>query len=217
MDPNRRGWRLAALTALVVGAACASDVAAPPGGQAALSIRADVSATSVALVVVQVTGAGISAPLTFNLTIVGGVASGTITIPAGSARTITLLAYDAGGIETHQGSLTLNVSAGTNPPASVVLTALTGDTPITATLSSIGVSVTPPTATVAAGGTVALTAALTLNGTPVVGTVTWATSNPGIATVGSNGVVTGVSAGQVSIVATFQGVAGSSTVTVTGP
>ena len=64
-------------------------------------MRADVSGTAVATVVVEVTAPDIPAPLVFNFIVTDGIASGTITIPAGTGRTITIRAFDAGGVETH--------------------------------------------------------------------------------------------------------------------
>jgi len=63
-----------------------------PRGDATLIIRADVSATSVATVVVAVTAPDIPATLVFNIPVSNGVASGLITIPAGSNRAIALQA-----------------------------------------------------------------------------------------------------------------------------
>jgi hypothetical protein len=52
-----------------------------------VTVRVDVSAFSIIdEVVVEVTGPGIETPLVFNLTIADGVASGTITVPAGAQR-----------------------------------------------------------------------------------------------------------------------------------
>jgi hypothetical protein len=211
-----RSSLLAVITAVAAIAGCAGDVTPPPGGEGVFNVTANVSQTTVAMVVVVVTGPGITTPLTFNLTISGGVASGTVTIPAGADRTIAMHAYDNSGIETHQGSVTVNVSAGANPPVSLVLTPLTGDAPITATLGTVVVTVSPPSAPVVVAATVNLIATITANGSPISGTVLWATTNPGIATVSNSGVVTGVAPGTTAIVATFQGVAGASTITV-GP
>src|SRR2546422_8068594 len=72
--------------------------------------------------------------LIFNIPIAGGVASGTIAIPAGSNRTIAIRAYDAGGGETHSGSVTVSLQPGANPTIAIVLTPLTGDVPIEVTL-----------------------------------------------------------------------------------
>lgn len=213
---NRRGFITIATSLLVLGGCTQTPTG--PSGEATIHISADVSATTVALVVVEVTGPGIPTPLAFNLTIVSGVASGTVTIPAGSNRTIDMRAFDATGVETHRGSVTTTIVAGANATISLVLTPLTGDVPISVTLGSLTVAVTPSPSTIAVGSSTPLTATITdSNGSPVAGTVTWATSNPGVATVTALGVVSGVSAGQTSIVATFQGAAGSSTMTVTGP
>lgn len=199
-------------------AGCDANAVAPGGGEGTLHVSADVSATAVALVVVEVTGPGIPTPLAFNLTVTNGVASGTVTIPAGSSRTISMRAYDATGVQTHSGSVTTNIVAGANATISLVLGPLAGDVPISVTIGTVIVAVTPSPSTVAVGATTPLAATITdANGSPVPGTVIWATSNPGVATVTTLGVVTGVGAGQTTIVATFQGAAGSSTLTVTGP
>jgi uncharacterized protein YjdB len=67
------------------------------------------------------------------------------------------------------------------------------------------------------GQTVTATAAaLDQSGAPLTGrTVTWTTGSNAIATVTSAGVVTGVAAGQTSVIATIDGKTGQSTLTVT--
>src|SRR3989442_1149633 len=120
------------------------------------------------------------------------LASGTITVPAGSNRAVTLRAYDAGGILTHDGSATLNIHSGTNATVAITLTPLTGDQAIVVTLGSFTITVTPSSPTVAIRGTVQLNAAITdWNGAPTTGTVSWATQNPGVATVDATGLVGG--------------------------
>jgi uncharacterized protein YjdB len=147
----------------------------------------------------------------------GGVASGLITIPAGSNRAIAVQAFDAGGVETHTGATTLNVQPTANQTVAIVLQPLTGDVPIALTLGSLVVTVSPLTASLTVGGTVQLAASLTdWTGSPLSGTVIWATSNPGVAMVTSGGLVTAKGAGSTTIVATFQGAAGTATITV-GP
>jgi len=157
MLPTHRGSAIAALVSLHVLASCsASSVTRPRGddGQASLVVTVDVSATSVATVVVEVTAPDITTPLVFNIPIANSVASGTVTIPAGSDRTITIRAFDAGGVQTHSGSVTANVQSGTNPSISIVLTPLTGDVPINATLGSTRVAVTPTPNSISIGGSV---------------------------------------------------------------
>jgi len=186
-----------------------------PLTDANVTIRADLSGTTAAMVVVEVTAPDITTPLIFNIPIVNNVASGTITIPTGSGRTITVRAYDVNAVETHRGTATLNVTAGTNPTLALLLTPLTGDVPITATLGRITIVVTPATPSVGVGATVTLAATITDGeGHPVTGTVLWASRGPDVASVSAVGVVTGVATGQTTIVATFRGSAGAATVTV---
>ncbi|MGH6690542.1 MAG: Ig-like domain-containing protein, partial [Gammaproteobacteria bacterium] len=79
------------------------------------------------------------------------------------------------------------------------------------------VTVTPGVATVTVGGTVQLVAIpRDAGGNPLPGrSVSWASSNTGIATVSSSGVVSGVAAGPATITASSEGHAGTSTVGVT--
>jgi len=195
--------------------ACGGSVD-PGQGHGTLIVRADVSGSSVATLVAEVTAPDIPAALIFNIPISAGVASGTITIPAGSNRTVTLRAYDAGGILTHDGSATLSIQSGTNTNVAITLRPLTGDQPIVVTLGSFTIIVTPSSPTVAIGGTVQLYVAITdWNGAPTTGTVSWATQNPGIATVDATGLVTGAGVGSSKIAATFHGATGTATAVVT--
>jgi hypothetical protein len=204
------------LAFLTVLASCGDPPVGPPRGEATLAVRANLSGTTVATVVAEVTAPDIPTMLVFNIPIVSGTATGTITVPAGANRTITLRAYDAGGVQTHSGSVTVSIQSGANPPMAIVLTPLTGDLPITATLGSFTVTVTPPSANLSIAGTVQLAAAIQdSKGNPTIGVVAWATRNPGVATVDANGLVTGTGAGTTSISAVFQGVTGTATIIVT--
>jgi uncharacterized protein YjdB len=205
----------ATLACLLVAAACGKNGVGPTG-EATLVLVADVSGTSVATVVVDVTAPDIPTALVFNIPVTNGVAAGTVVVPAGSDRTITMQAYDAGGVETHSGSTTLNIQPGTNPTITLVLQPLTGDVPITVTLGSVTVSVSPATVSLVVGDTARLTASIAdWSGNAVVGTVRWATHDPGIAAVDGAGLVTAEHAGSTTVTATFQGAAGRVTVSVT--
>src|SRR5437016_4471391 len=106
-----------------------------------------------------------------------------------------------------------DVSAAT---VAITLTPLTGDQAIVVTLGSFTITVTPSSPTVAISGTVQLDVAITdWNGAPTTGTVSWATQNPGIATVAATGLVTGAGVGSTKIAATFHGASGTATVGVT--
>ncbi len=79
------------------------------------------------------------------------------------------------------------------------------------------VDVQPPTSSIAAGGTVQLTAvARDAGGTAIPGrTATWSTSDASVATVDTTGLVTGTGLGTVTISAMVDGVEGDATVQVT--
>ncbi len=81
------------------------------------------------------------------------------------------------------------------------------------------VVVTPPTGTVVVGSSVPLSAAtLAAGGATLTGrTVTWLSSNSGIAQVSSSGVVTGVAAGVVTITAQSEGKQGTAQITIELP
>jgi len=180
-------------------------------------VTANVVGTAVATVVVEVTAPDISTPLVFNIVVADGVASGTITIPAGTARRITIRAFDAGGVLTHSGAATVSVQAGTNPTVSLTLTPLAGDVPIEAHLGSFTINVTPTANALSLGGTqtVQLTAAiLDAQGHAMTGTVSWATHDPGIASVDATGLVTATGPGDTNVFATFQGTVGSAAISV---
>ena len=205
------------LASVLVLGACGDGLIDPNRDRGTLIVRADVSATAVATLVAEVTAPDIPTTLLFNIPVVAGVASGTITVPAGSDRTVTLRAYNAGGILTHNGSVELDIQPGTNAAVAITLTPLTGEQAIVATLGSFTITVTPSSPSVGIGGTVQLGVSITdWNGTPTTGTVSWATQDPGIATVDATGLVTGERAGITKVAATFHGATGTATIGV-GP
>lgn len=81
------------------------------------------------------------------------------------------------------------------------------------------VIVTPDSASVPAGGTQQFTATvLDLHGNPVASpTVTWSSSNTGVATVDGTGLATGVAIGTATVTATSQAASGSATLAVFNP
>ncbi len=219
MRPLSLRSAIVALAPLLLLSSCNPATDPPAQSQAHLAVTANVAGTAVATVVVEVTASDITTPLVFNIVVASGVASGTITIPAGSNRTITIRAYDAGAVLTHSGTATVSVQAGTNPTVSLTLTPLTGDVPIEAHLGNFTINVTPtPNALSLAGTqTVQLTAAiLDAQGHAVTGTVSWATHDPGIASVDATGLVTATGPGDTNVFATFQGTVGSAAISV-GP
>ncbi len=222
MGFGTRWRRVAVLAAAVAGvAACLTD---EPGGpappaSASLLVRADLAASAAATVVLQVSASDIAPPLTFNIPITDSLASGTVTIPAGSARTITLTAYDAGGTATHRGAVTVDILPGVNPQISIVLQPLTAGVPITGTLGSYAVTIQPGADTLGPGDTAALRAVvLDANAQPVSGQVAWGAVAPAVARIIATGDqtarVTAVAVGQTTVTATYGGTTGLATIVV---
>jgi len=156
-------------------------------------------------------------------------------VAVGSTTQLTATTKDALG--TTLTGRVITWSSGNSSVASVSSTGLVtgvapGSTTITATsegksgTSTVTVSVpgvatvtlSPPAATIAPGGSQTFTPTLQdANGNVLTGrTVTWQSSNPGVASVTSAGVVTGVAEGTATITATSEGQSGTATVTVAG-
>jgi Bacterial Ig-like domain (group 2) len=90
--------------------------------------------------------------------------------------------------------------------------------PLIVDADPVGLTVVPGTATVDGGRPLRLTARLRLpdGSTATTTEATWSSTDGTIATVGQDGIVEGVRAGQVQIVATWHDSRGSSLVTVIG-
>jgi Big-like domain-containing protein len=213
----------AALALLAVTSCLSGDSTGtrPRPAEAKLLLQANFSGTAVATVVVQVTAADIASPLVFNIPVIQSQAVGTVTVPAGSSRTIALRAFDAGGVATHAGAVTVDVQPGTNAMITIVLQPLAGDVPITVTLGSFTITVTPARDTLFVGDTISFTATiLDASHNPVAAQVAWGTLAPALASIVTTGQqagrVTANHPGQTSVLATYGGTAGTATVIVAG-
>ena len=219
---TRFAWVLGAV--LVAGVAC-SDATRPPGSEgtsAPITVAATLTAAQQATIAgmsVEVTGPGIATPIIATLTVNGATVNGTVQVPVGSSRTFTVRAYDAQGVEAYNGSATATVVAGTTPPLTVRMSAIEGSVPIDVTVGTYGVTLTPPAPSVAVNGEVTLTANVTANGQNVAGALTWGVVNPAlvmltVAPDGRSAVVRGRIVGTTRVVASYEGTAAASTVTI---
>lgn len=214
-----RRLRLALVGLFVSAVACTSagDGTAPQGN-AILPFHVTFGlGAQVDVLVLTVTGAGITPPLVYNMPIVAGTAGGNITVPVGSARTIKAQAFDTAGVVLFTGQTTINVVPGTNPTVSFALIAGLGTVPVTAVVGSVTVTVSPTSSLFRAGRSATLVATVkdALGNTIAGPVVTFATNLPPVAWVSSGGVVTGLDAGNVVITASSLGSAGNAAVTVT--
>ena len=189
------------------------------GREAHLVVTADVSGTRITELVVAVSAPDIPQPLVFNIAVQNGMASGVLTVSAGSDRTITVRAFDAAGVETHRGAATLTVREGTNPPLSLTLLPLSGDVSITVTIAGVAVTVSPARDTIVVGGRrLRLAVAVTTSaGQSVNVRVQWSSLDPSVVTVDTGGTLTGRRSGETQIVATYGGVGAAATIRVLAP
>jgi hypothetical protein len=202
---------LAALGALAILVSC-SDGPTGPVGQDLVPLRvsANVAGTPVSILTITVTAADIATPLVFNLHVAGGMATGTVNVSPGPARTFTARAFDSLGQVTHEGSATVDVLRGPNPPLTIPMVPRAGHVPITVTVAEVSVVLVPAFMELMPGETWRPTVLITdAQGQPLEGAVpTWASANPAFAVVDGTGLVTAVAVGQTQIVAVFGGVAG---------
>ncbi|HSQ29801.1 MAG TPA: Ig-like domain-containing protein [Gemmatimonadaceae bacterium] len=197
------------LTAVAAGTATITATIDGKDGTAAITV----SNVPVASVALQPPGANMAKGSSIQFSAVVKDANGTIVtgrVVTWSSSNTSVVIVDASGIASAVGAGTATVSA--------TCEGVTGTAPVTVSIITVAsVTVTPSPASVSTGGTVTLTATVKdASGNVLTGQiVAWSTSNPGIATVSSTGVVTGVAAGTVTITASSGGKSGTSTVTVT--
>lgn len=181
-----------------------------------LIVHANLAGTATIGLVVEVSAPDIPTTLVFNLPVESGVATGTISLPAGSNRRLTARAFDTQGVETHHGSRTIQVRGGDNDAVAITLLPLQGDQPIEMTLGTYTVSLSPSVGTVAPGESVQLDATVSdAEGRVVVdAAVQWASLNPSIAAVSADGLVTAHASGEAQVVAVYAGTGGDALITV---
>jgi uncharacterized protein YjdB len=208
------------VSALLPGSAIISATSEGVRGESSLTVMAPA----------PVAVANVSVTLSPSSLVVGQTANATATLrDAGgndlTGRAVAWSSSNAGVASVNSSGVVTALSAGsTNIVATsegqnglAALTVSAPPPPAPVPVASVSVSPTAPSLTV--GGTIQLSATTRdANGNVLTGrTVTWTSSNAGIASVNSSGLVTAVSAGSASISAFSEGQTGSSTVTVTAP
>jgi hypothetical protein len=209
---TRATLALAALAATALAGCDRSPTEARPDAPVALAFQALLGAGNemVAMIAVEVTGQGIVIPIVANFPVEDGAASGTIQVPAGNARTFTARGFDTEGHITHEGAVTQDVRPG-GPPVLIALLPRGVGVPIEVTVSSYLVAIDPVATELNVGQTLAFAATVTDGaGAPTpfdAAALTWGSTNPALAQVDGDGVVTGLYPGTVRIVVSYEGVA----------
>jgi hypothetical protein len=220
----RSTWRrlMAVAAGLVVVVAGCRDGMSPddssiPPGSGRLSVFAAFESQSATNLVIEVTAPDIPQMLVFNLPIVNQAASGSVTIPAGGGRQLTVRAFD-GRTETHRGTRTVTIVEGTNPALSLQLLPLAGTVPVTVSFGVAVVTVTPAVWNLVVDDTLGLQASVTdaagaVQSNPVV---RWASTDTRKLTIDSTGRAIARDTGVVRVVAVANAAAGTATITI-GP
>lgn len=216
-----------ALVISLLAAACGDLPSATPAGETAqLGFAMNLQGTGVQSVSVQVTAADISQPLLFNIPVASdGTATGRVDVPSGAARTLTVRAFNAQGAQTHEGSATVDVKPGTNPPVQVTLVPRAGELPISVSFGSVMMRVYqtsyPNLSNGYSIGAMTNFAAEIIrpDGTRIEDAVVrWASIDPNVMTVSPSGSGYAVGVGTTDIVGTWNGYGASVRVSVaSGP
>jgi uncharacterized protein YjdB len=204
------------VTAIAIGSAVISaQVGTSAGtvtGTASVSVvQAPVTAVAVSPKTVSMT-AGTKSQLTATATTASGTVVTNVT-PTWSSNNTSAATVSSSGMVTgvNAGSATVTVSvSGLSATASITVSAA-------AAAPVASVTVTPATVSLAVGATQQATATdKSSSGATTSGTTpSWSSSNTGVATVSSSGLVTGVAAGTATITGTSSGHSGTMAVTVT--
>lgn len=170
---------------------------------------------SVTGVTVNPTSVSIAEGLTSQLTASIAPANATNQIVNWSSSNSGVATVNSSGLVTAVSAGSATVTATTQDGSFVATSSISVTVP---TIQVTGVTVNPTSASITIGSTLQLTASVTpANATNQ--TVSWSSSNVGVATVNSSGIVTGVSVGTATITATTQdgGFSSASSITIAAP
>jgi uncharacterized protein YjdB len=188
-------------------------IATQSGGTLADTVAVTVSNVPVASVAVSPAAASLTVGATTQLTATPKDSNGT----ALSGRAVMWASSNPSVATVSASGLVTGVAAGS---ATITATSegKSGTSAIAVTNVPVAtVTVSPAAASVSVGATVQLTATTkdSAGGLLTGRVVTWASSNPAVATVSASGLVTGVAAGSATITATSEGKSGTSAIAVT--
>ena len=126
-----RGVVPALILALTAGCSGSEPAAPTTTEDAAIRVTAFTAGTTIATLVVEVSAVDIVPSLVFNLVVdeVTNVATGTLKVRPGTARTFSVTAFDDLGEITHEGEATADVKPGQNPPLQIKLGPRSGQVP----------------------------------------------------------------------------------------
>jgi len=215
------GQRLSVLVAAIFAGllACTADSPLVGGRVSTVTMRFLTPATVKSLVI-EVTGPGIDPAAVMNIPVgTDTTASGSLTLPSGSARRFVVTAVDTAGAQTHRADTTITLQPGTNPNLTMRLTPLPSTLGITVTFGGVRLMV-PDTSTRVLSvwdSTTIVASVAGVDGAAIpADSIRWATSNPSIVSV-MDGQVQALREGEAQIGASFRGATARVTVRVVEP
>ena len=186
--------------------------------QSTLTATVSQAATSLSVspTTLSFSATGDTARLVVSATDAGGSAIDQPTVAWTSSDDSVVSVVDGLVTSVANGTAVITATSGSASAEAEATVLLLAELPIVIVVGEKGISAEAAADTVAVGGTTQMSASVTdEEGNPLSVTVRWASSNPAIATVDETGLVTGVYAGSAEIVATYAGVSGARTITVT--
>lgn len=209
------------VTAIAVGTATiTATVGGVPGTMTLTVLALPTSITAVSVTPISVNlPVGSSASLSPEVTQPSGAPAASVTYGTTAPSIATV---SAAGLVIGVGPGTATITVTATAPGNTGYSAASRTATVTVTVTAVPVatvSVAPANASILTGATQQLVVtARDSSGQALTGrTVSWATLNAAVATVSTNGLVTGIAAGTATITATIDGVVGTATITVQTP
>ncbi len=168
---------------------------------------------------VSVSGAGIDPPIFGSFRFTGDSALVELSVPIGRGRLVSVAVFDSSNVLVASGEALVDIGAGVSVDVPVPILPSTGDQPIIVTAGNITLTVNPGSLTLPPGDSAALSVSITDGqGLPIVGvTPSFASSNPGIASVSTTGMVKARVQGVTAVTVTALGVAARIPVSASQP
>ena len=197
-----------ACVTLVLACSDVASVTDPTSDTAHLAVAVSLAgASEITAVHLHVSAPDLTDTLRTALTLENDQAVGTAVVPAGAGRTFVLRALDAEAVVRYEGSATVDVVAGTNPPLTIVMTPTqpVGEVPITGHIGGFVLAVSPTLDTILVGERVRLVPTVTDPWGNIVSdaAIAWMSLDPSVAMVDASGEVVGLSVGVADIRATY--------------
>ena len=185
-------------------------------GGASLQVRQEATSLSVGPTALSFSATGDTVRLTVTAVDAGGSPIEQPDVVWTSSADSVVSVVDGLVTSVGNGSAVITGTSGSVSAEAEATVLLMAELPIVIVVGARGIDASSQSDSITVGGTAQMSAVVTdSEGNPLDVTVRWASSNPAIATVNEAGLVTGVLQGSTDVLATYDGVLGIRTITVT--